>query len=137
MKTVKTTIITMLICSTSFAGVGFYMGTGFNGDGDVTAPAGFSIDLNETTTIGYDNDLGLMAGFNMPAGPINVTMRMGWNPESTNDAGDVTAASSSVGVGYNWWAGGAGVKTSLGTSLDYTLGDDGGVDFRVNVGFGF
>ena len=35
MKTVKTTIITMLICSTSFAGVGFYVGTGFNGDGDV------------------------------------------------------------------------------------------------------
>ena len=135
MKTVKTTIITMLICSTSFAGVGFYMGTGFNGDGDVTAPAGFSIDLNETTTIGYDNDLGLMAGFDMPAGPVNVTMRMGWYNNNTPD--DATDDTGSVGVGYNWWTGGAGVKTSLGTSLDYTLGPDGGADFRVNVGFGF
>ena len=41
-----------------------------------------------------------------------------------------------VGVGYNWWSGGAGVKTTLGTSLDYNL-TDSGVDFRVNVGFGF
>jgi len=130
MKTVKTTIITMLICSTSFAGVGFYMGTGFNGEGDVTAPAGFSIDLNETTTIGYDNELGLMAGFDMPAGPVNVTMRMGWGT-----AADGTSTGT-VGVGYNWWTGGAGVKTALGTSLDYNL-NDSGVDFRVNVGFGF
>ena len=130
MKTVKTTIITMLICSTSFAGVGFYIGTGFNGDGDVTSPAGFSIDLNETTTIGYDNDLGLLAGFDMPAGPVNVTMRMGWN---TDDAG---ADTGSVGVAYDWWNGGAGVQTSLGTSLDYNL-NNSDVVFRVNVGFGF
>ena len=126
MKTVKTTIMTMLICSASFAGVGFYMGTGFDGDGNVTSPAGFNLDLNETTTIGYDNQLGLMAGFDMPAGPVNVTMRMGWG----------TAGDGTVGVGYNWWSGGAGVKTTLGTSLDYNLTDNG-VDFRVNVGFGF
>ena len=27
----------MLICSTSFAGVGFYIGTGFDGDGELMA----------------------------------------------------------------------------------------------------
>ena len=122
MKTVKTTIITMLICSTSFAGVGFYMGTGFNGDGDVTSPAGFSISLNDQTTVGYDSALGLLAGFSMP---LDVTMRMGW--------GDDTGT---VGVSYNWWAGGSGLKTTLGTSLDYNLNNNG-LDFRVNVGFGF
>jgi len=127
MKTVKTMIITMLICSTSFAGVGFYIGTGFNGDGDVSAPAGFSISLNDKTTIGYDNMHGLMAGFAMP---MDLTMRMGWG----SDADGVDTGT--VGVGYNWWTGGDGLKTSLGTSLDFNLTDNA-IDFRVNVGFGF
>ena len=130
MKTVKTTIITMLICSTSFAGVGFYIGTGLNGDGDVSAPAGFSISLNDKTTIGYDSQHGLMAGF---AIPLDLMMRMSWGSDADgNDTG-------TVGVGYNWWTGGDGLNTSLGTSLDFNLSEPGvdGVDFRVNVGFGF
>ena len=100
MKTIKTTIVSMLICATSFAGVGFYMGTGLDSDGAgaVTNPAGFNFDVNDETTVGWDSEHGLMVGFAMP---VDLTMRMSWS-----------AGTGTIGVSRDWWGSEGGLGTT-------------------------
>ena len=62
------------------------------------------------------------------AGPAGVGIRLGY-------MGDA----SSIGVGYNWWSGGDAIKTTIGTSLDYTTsgGGDDATSISLNLGWGF
>jgi len=71
--------------------------------------------------------------------------------DGTGTAGVWTAgnaASTSVGLGYTWWSGGDGLKTSISTNYDYIMapgndtdfdavGDDNYSNLSVSVGFGF
>ena len=54
------------------------------------------------------------------------------------------AAKTSVGLGFTWWSGGTGLKTSISTNYDYVMaptavapGDQNGSNLSVVVGFGF
>lgn len=118
--------------STAFAAVTFNIGTGFtdldNDTGMVVGQTfGVNFDLNKTTTLGYDSELGMLGTFDVPFG---AELRMGW---------DNNGSSYSVGLGYNWWTGGEAIKTTVGTAIDYSTAGGGNDDtaIRVNVGFGF
>ena len=168
MKMVKNIAIVAFATSFMFAGVGFHyannytaMDTGTN----VETSWGVSYDLNDNTSVGWDSSLGMMMYFDAPAG---VTLRLGWTaqvdgtvvdlPDDDPDAGDIDqndgrVAETSVGLGYTWWTGGTGLKTSISTNYDYVMapgadeaGDDGdfldgqlvnGSNLSVVVGFGF
>ena len=63
--------------------------------------------------------------------PLGVTLRLGWSE---------TNATSSVGMGFTWWSGGDGLKTSIGTAYDMVAANDGttnDANLSVVVGFGF
>ena len=83
------------------------------------------------------------------AAPAGATLRLGWTPPTGNGDGSDTdnlATSTSLGVGYTWWQGGEGLKTSLTTNFDYVMAP-GSTDEAVQatnttnlsmvVGFGF
>ena len=128
MKLVKNIAIVACAASFMFAGVGFHMGNNYgslDGDTSVTKSMGMTWALNGSTGIGIDSHQGMVMYFSVPAG---VTFRMGWNDGGT-----------SLGLGYTWWTGGEGFKTSIGTSYDYTRDSDGvdGNNLAVSVGFGF
>ena len=56
------------------------------------------------------------------------------------DADFVAAADAktSVGLGFTWWTGGAGLNTSISTNYDYVMqGTDNSTNLSVVVGFGF
>ena len=130
---------------------------------------GVTYDLNDNTSIGWDSALGMMMYFDAPAG---VTLRLGWTaavagfdaPDDedgatdTDDDGDAFnddngfAAQTSIGLGYTWWIGGTGLKTSISTNYDYVMApcadgtedDDWNDDqlenssnLSVVIGFGF
>ena len=156
MKMVKNIAIVAFATSFMFAGVGFHyannytaMDTGTN----VETSWGVSYDLNDNTSVGWDSALGMMMYFDAPAG---VTLRLGWtaavaDTDGTSDDG--LAAETSVGLGFTWWTGGTGLKTSISTNYDYVmapgadeaaadgdLSDDqlvNGSNLSVVVGFGF
>jgi len=160
MKLVKNISIVALAASFMFAGVGFHMSNNYTSMEDgttVTESFGVTYDLNENTSIGWDSELGMMMYFDAPAG---VTLRLGWTAEDNlGDLGlagddDGSAASTSIGLGYTWWTGGAGLKTSISTNYDYIMAPDAdnGADVNGNwaddqlqnssnlsvvVGFGF
>ena len=80
------------------------------------------------TGVGYDSALGMLMYFDAPLG---VTLRLGWSE---------TNATSSVGMGFTWWSGGDGLKTSIGTAYDMVAANDGttnDANLSVVVGFGF
>ena len=142
MKLVKNMLVVACAASFMFAGMGFHMGNNYGdmADGtDVTTSYGATWTLNGSTGIGYDSHMGMMMYFTVPFG---VALRMGWKAD-----GDAVAAGdqaqTSVGLGFTWWSGGEGLKTSIGTSYDYTRRDDGAGVFTdannlaVVVGFGF
>jgi hypothetical protein len=131
MKIVKNIAIVAFAASFMFAGVGFHMSNVY-GDMDagttVTTSYGATFDLNENTGLGYDSDLGMLMYFEVPAG---VSLRLGWNG---------TDSSTAVGLGFTWWTGGTGLKTSISTAYDMVSpinGDPSEGKLSVSVGFGF
>ena len=89
---------------------------------------GATFDLNDQTGVGYDSALGMLMYFEAPLG---VTLRLGWSE---------TNSTSSVGMGFTWWSGGDGLKTSIGTAYDMVAANDGSTNdsnLSVVVGFGF
>ena len=131
MKIVKNIAIVAFAASFMFAGVGFHMSNVY-GDMDagttVTTSYGATFDLNENTGLGYDSDLGMLMYFEVPAG---VSLRLGWNG---------TDETSAVGLGFTWWTGGTGLKTSISTAYDMVSpinGDPSEGKLSVSVGFGF
>ena len=152
MKFVKNIAIVVCASSFMFAGIGFHMANNY-GDmdsGTTTATSwGVTYDLNDNTSVGWDEAMGMLMMFDVPFG---VSLRLGWTAEndvngdgSVDVAGD-SPASTSVGLGYTWWAGGEGIKTSLSTNYDYIMApdatanngaDENSTNLSVTVGFGF
>ena len=116
MKMVKNIAIVACAASFMFASVSFHMAnnyTDMDGTTDVASSWGATFDLNDQTGVGYDSALGMLMYFDAPLG---VTLRLGWSE---------TNATSSVGMGFTWWAGGDGLKTSIGTAYDMVAANDG------------
>ena len=137
MKLVKNMLVVACAASFMFAGMGFHMGNNYNnldGGTTVTTSYGATWTLNGSTGIGYDSTMGMMMYFTVPFG---VTLRMGWEDGANNTSGDADDQTS-VGLGFTWWSGGEGLKTSIGTSYDYVRanGEDSN-NLAVVVGFGF
>jgi len=156
MKFVKNIAILTCAVSFMFAGIGFHMAnnyTDLNDAAGVDRSWGVTYDLNDNTSVGWDEAMGMLMMFDVPFG---VSLRLGWS--AGFDAGDDddfslaadTAASTSVGLGYTWWTGGEGLKTSISTNYDYIMTPDGTGDtvggngqdtdatnLSVSVGFGF
>ena len=136
MKMVKNIAIVAFATSFMFAGMSFNMGnnyTNMDGGTAVNTSWGASFDLNENTSIGYDSWLGMIFAFDAPMG---VSLRFGVDAKSngTNNTG------TSLGLGYTWWSGGEGLKTSISTQYDMCMLTDGSAsenNLSVTVGFGF
>ncbi len=137
MKMVKNIAIVAFAASFMFAGVGFHMGNNYgNMDGGTTVATswGAYYDLNENTSLGYDSELGMLFAFDVPAG---ISLRLGVDASSVADA---TKAGTSVGLGFTWWTGGTGLKTSISTAYDMCSTNDGASssnNLSLTVGFGF
>ena len=137
MKMVKNITIVAFAASFMFAGVGFHMGNNYgNMDSatSVTTSWGATYALNESTSIGYDSALGMMFTFDVPAG---ISLRLGVDASSVADAAE---AGTSLGLGFTWWTGGTGLKTSISTAYDMCSTNDGvstSNNLSVTVGFGF
>ena len=130
MKMVKNIAIVAFATSFMFAGIGFHMANNYadmDSDVAVTTSYGATFDLNGSTGVGYDSELGMLMYFSVPAG---VTLRMGW-----------TGTTTAVGLGFTWWSGGDGLNTSISTAYDQVSTNNGGADptgkLAVTVGFGF
>ena len=147
MKMVKNIAIFAFATSFMFASVGFHYANNYsNMDAgtDVTTSWGVTYDLNDNTSIGWDSAMGMQMSFDAPLG---VALRLGWTGAVTGgDVVDDRVAQTSVGLGYTWWSGGEGLKTSISTNFDYVMApgshmDDEQVDNTSNlsvvVGFGF
>jgi len=131
MKMVKNIAIVAFAASFMFASVSFHMAnnyTDMDAETNVASSWGATFDLNDQTGVGYDSALGMLMYFDAPLG---VTLRLGWSE---------TNATSSVGMGFTWWSGGDGLKTSIGTAYDMVAANDGSTNdsnLSVVVGFGF
>jgi hypothetical protein len=155
MKMVKNIAIVAFAASFMFAGVGFHYAnnyTAMDSGTNVETSYGVTYDLNDNTSVGWDSSLGMMMYFDAPAG---VTLRLGWTanvagtvtaascsddisadeaacglagedwtPEADDNNG--FAAETSVGLGYTWWTGGTGLKTSISTNYDYVMAPGAG-----------
>ena len=122
MKMVKNIAIVAFAASFMFAGVGFHMGNNYSNLEGGTAVAtswGATYDLNENTGLGYDSELGMMMYFAVPAG---VSLRLGMDSTSGGEA----TPGTSVGLGFTWWTGGTGLKTSISTNYDYVMAPGSG-----------
>ena len=124
----KKLILVVLLGSFVFSGVNFNKGVSYgdlDGDVTVTGTMGVNFDLNDKMSLGWDTGRGMTVD---AAGPAGVAIRLGY-----------LGATSSVGAGYNWWSGGDAIKTTIGTSIDYsmsTAGDDAAT-ICLNLGWGF
>ena len=149
MKMVKNIAIVAFAASFMFAGVGFHYAnnyTAMDSGTNVATSYGVTYDLNDNTSVGWDSSLGMMMYFDAPAG---VTLRLGWSAGAgTLDGADAAnlAAETSVGLGFTWWTGGTGLKTSISTNYDYVMApgatvpavqEQNGSNLSVVVGFGF
>jgi len=145
MKMVKNIAIVAFATSFMFAGVGFHIANNYTAMDTNTAVAtsyGVTYDLNGQTSVGWDSSMGMMMYFAAPAG---TSLRLGWVAEvvgvgADGDADFVAAADAktSVGLGFTWWTGGAGLNTSISTNYDYVMqGTDNSTNLSVVVGFGF
>ena len=123
----KKLLMIVLLGSFVFSGVNFNKGVTY-GDLDgavtVTGTMGINFDLNDSMSLGWDTGRGMTVD---AAGPAGVGIRIGY--------GDA----SSIGVGYNWWSGGDAIKTTIGTSLDYSTSGAGtdATSISLNLGWGF
>ena len=155
MKMVKNIAIVAFATSFMFAGVGFHYANNYttmDSGTNVATSWGVTYDLNDNTSVGWDSALGMMMYFDAPAG---VTLRLGWTGEVAGagvDTNDGSVAETSVGLGFTWWSGGTGLKTSISTNYDYVMapaagagaGDEydndqlaNGSNLSVVVSFGF
>ena len=150
MKIVKNVAIVAFATTFMFAGIGFHMATNYSAlqEDDITVGTSYGVTygLSASAGVGYDSQLGMLMYFAAPAGS---TLRLGWTPPTGLGDGsdaDNLATSTSLGLGYTWWNGGQGVKTSLTTNFDYVMAPSS-VDEAVQktnttnlsmvVGFGF
>ena len=123
----KKLIMIVLLGSFVFSGVNFNKGVAY-GDLDgavtVTGTMGINFDLNDSMSLGWDTGRGMTVD---AAGPAGVGIRIGYG------------TASSIGVGYNWWSGGDAIKTTIGTSLDYSTsgGGNDATSVSLNLGWGF
>ena len=111
-----------------FAGVNFNKGVTYgdlDGAVSVGGTMGVNFDLNDSMSLGWDTGRGMTVD---AAGPAGVTVRLGY-----------LGAASSIGVGYNWWSGGDVIKTTIGTSIDYSTSGAGSdaTSISLNLGWGF
>ena len=113
-----------------FAGVSFNKGVAYSdldsdGGVQVDGTMGINFDLNDSMSLGWDTGRGMTVDAN---GPQGVIIRLGYMGET-----------SSIGVGYNWWSGGDAIKTTIGSSLDYSTSGSGtdATSISLNVGWGF
>ena len=153
MKIVKNITIVAFAASFMFAGVGFHMANNYSDmDADVAIATSYGVtyDLNGQTSVGWDSNMGMMMYFAAPAG---TSLRLGWvgaiagvdgNGDDDFDGGDLEGdslpvdAKTSIGLGFTWWTGGAGLNTSISTNYDYIMqGTDNSTNLSVTVGFGF
>jgi len=150
MKMVKNVAIVAFATSFIFAGIGFHMATNYNGLEEGTATAGTSYGvtygLSSTAAVGYDSSFGMIMYFAAPGGS---TFRLGWAPATGAGDGsdaDNLSTSTSLGLGFTWWNGGDGVKTSLTTNFDYIMAPgstdedvqkNNTINLSAVVGFGF
>ena len=138
MKMVKNIAIVACAASFMFASVGFHMSnvySGMDAGTTVTSSYGATFAINENTGLGYDSSLGMLFTFDVPAG---VTLRLAWDGDA-NDDGAADAGTTAVGLGFTWWTGGTGLKTSISTAYDMVSvsGGDSEGKLSVTVGFGF
>jgi len=136
MKMVKNIAALMIAASFMFGGVSFHMSNVYTEmDGTTAVANGFGATwaINENTSLGYDSNLGAIWSFDVPAG---VSLRLGADADGLGDG-----ATTSVGLGYTWWTGGAGLKTSISTNYDMVTDSNDSVDaegkLSLNVSFGF
>ena len=156
MKMVKNIAIVAFAASFMFAGVGFHYAnnyTAMDSGTNVATSYGVTYDLNDNTSVGWDSSLGMMMYFDAPAG---VTLRLGWTAQVDPalvgaNLDDGFQAETSVGLGFTWWTGGTGLKTSISTNYDYVMAPgaaapaldldptqlENGSNLAVVVGFGF
>jgi len=123
----KKLIMIVLLGSFVFSGVNFNKGVAYgdlDGNVTVTGTMGINFDLNDSMSLGWDTGRGMTVD---AAGPAGVGIRLGYG------------TASSIGVGYNWWSGGDAIKTTIGTSLDYTTsgGGNDATSVSLNLGWGF
>ena len=124
----KKLIMIVLLGSFVFSGVNFNKGVAYgdlDGAVSVTGSMGVNFDLNDSMSLGWDTGRGMTVDAD---GPKGVGIRLGYK-----------GSTSSIGVGYNWWSGGDEIKTTIGTSVDYTTsgGGDDATSISLNVGWGF
>ena len=149
MKMVKNIAIVAFATSFMFAGVGFHYANNYtNMDAGTTVATswGVTYDLNDNTSVGWDSELGMLMSFDAPLG---VSLRLGWTASNGGADPDTDTdnevAETSVGLGFTWWTGGEGVKTSISTNFDYVMAPEAlegvqeanGNNLSVVVGFGF
>ena len=139
MKLVTKIAAIATLASFMFAGVNLTWGNTYaDSDGDLGATGSFGVhfDVNDNTTVGWEN--GLMVGL---AGPAGSTFRLGYADVPT------------LGMSYTWWEGaGTGWGTNLSTAVDFDMvdgaiegeGDDaapvsnaGDFAITINLGLGF
>ena len=132
MKLVTKIATIATLASFMFAGVNLTWGNSYTDNaGDIAAAGSFGVhfDVNDNTTVGWEN--GLMVGL---AGPAGATFRLGYG------------AAPTLGMSYTWWEGaGTGWGTNLSTAVDFQLvddadpgtGDAGDFDITINLGLGF
>ena len=127
----KKILLLGLVGSFIFGGVSFNKGVSYSDlDKDsgvtVTGTMGVNFDLDKDgkMSLGWDTGRGMTVD---AAGPAGVGIRLGYG------------AASSIGVGYNWWSGGDAIKTTIGTSIDYSTSGAGTdeTSISLNVGWGF
>ena len=124
----KKLIMIVLLGSFVFSGVNFNKGVAYgdlDGAVSVTGSMGVNFDLNDSMSLGWDTVRGMTVD---AAGPAGVGIRLGYK-----------GTASSIGVGYNWWSGGDAIKTTIGTSLDYSTSGAGtdATSISLNLGWGF
>ena len=127
MKMVKNIAIVACAASFMFANVGFHMANNYSTLDAAAVTVGTSygatFDLNDTTSVGFDSQLGMLMTFGVGA----TSLRMGWD-----------AGTTSVGLGFTWWSGGDGLNTSISTNYDMVgTGADADGNLSMVVGFGF
>ena len=150
MKIVKNVAIVAFATTFMFAGIGFHMATNYSAlqEDDITVGTSYGVTygLSASASVGYDSQLGMLMYFAAPAGS---TLRLGWTPPTglgDGSTADNLATSTSLGLGYTWWNGGQGVKTSITTNFDYvmapsstneTVQNTNTTNLSMVVGFGF
>ena len=126
----KNILLIGIVGSFVFAGVSFNKGVSY-GDLDkdsgvtVAGTMGVNFDLNDSMSLGWDTGRGMTVD---AAGPAGVGIRLGYMGNT-----------SSIGVGYDWWSGGDAIKTTIGTSIDYSTSGEGSdaTSISLNLGWGF